>query len=807
MQSEVAGRDLNFQERFYVLSPSAHFPQLLDGSGYQTAISAPCKPRDAEIPELPTGLGTCMAQDKNNTSQTRSIQLTDVEISRFRRFGSVKVAVDPQTTVIVGANNSGKTSILTAIRKFLATSAAFSAFDLSVDQWPILRQMGAQWEKMDDPDAECGDLDWGDQLQKFLACMPALDLWFDVQAGGFHIVRPFLPSLQWSGGPIGVRIRLEPVASIEELQELAWRFCKAREPVRTHVSAKRAWPMDILDYWLRYPRDLGRTAVYKLDPVKRIQADNSLQVPQDLPSGARPLDRSTLTPLIRVDFVPAQRGLGMEEAEGRHSADPHRAGLFSNQVLQFARHAFDVSRSNPCHHPDLIAAVENAQNELDLKIQTALEPTIEDVKKLGYPGLHDPQSIHFRTRINLGSLLDHSTAIQYRLDGQPHETFFPEHTIGLGYQNLQSLSYLLVSFRQSRLDPLEGMPAAVHLVLLEEPEAHLHIQVQRIFAKRALELITPLEDSHAHLASQLILSTHASHLAHSEPFTRLRYVRRIRPSSTSRMAGSEVVNLADVFGSDIKTRTFAERYFQVQHTDLLFADAAIFVEGTAERMLVPFFIERDFKSLRNRYLSFLEVGGSHAHRLRPLVEHLGIPIVVITDIDPVKETLVQKTGQKVRKAHFVDDPSDLESGNPTLKNWHPKKVALTDFSSLSGDDLVCTNEIGGRVRFAWQIPMKESGAWPSSFEDSIILHNQRWFRSLSDESGALKSVMSVAKKHSCPLELNRALHDLLRGSLNKGDFASTIFEKLSLDNKIDCPEYITDALEWLEKELNLVEPL
>lgn len=62
-------------------------------------------------------------------------------------------------------------------------------------------------------------------------------------------------------------------------------------------------------------------------------------------------------------------------------------------------------------------------------------------------------------------------------------------------------------------------------------------------------------------------------------------------------------------------------------------------------MLVPLFIEREFKKLAEKYISFLDIGGSHAHRLRPLVERLGIPTTVITDLDPVipKKTADDKT--------------------------------------------------------------------------------------------------------------------------------------------------------------------
>jgi hypothetical protein len=80
---------------------------------------------------------------------------------------------------------------------------------------------------------------------------------------------------------------------------------------------------------------------------------------------------------------------------------------------------------------------------------------------------------------------------------------------------------------------------------------------------------------------------------------------------------TEVVDLGEVFGDDDETRHFAERYFRVQHTDLLFANAALFIEGVAERMLVPLFMELQYEKLNSRYVSFLDIGGSHAHKLKP----------------------------------------------------------------------------------------------------------------------------------------------------------------------------------------------
>lgn len=750
-------------------------------------------------------------------TQAPNVSLSCIELSRFRRLAQTRVQIDKKTTVLVGANNSGKTSILIAVRNFLATTGqVFGAFDISLDQWPALRALGEDWEELiEDPASAASDVaKWEEQLAALLAAMPTLDLWFDAKSGSYNLVAPFITSLNWNGGAVGVRLRLEPASSVEALQKLAWRYREARQPVKALPKEAHAWPVDLIDYWLRYPADLGSVLVYKLDPAQGPFANPPADVPQTLAPQATPVDRTKLSKLLRVDFVAAQRGLGTEEAETRSTAGTHRVGLFSNQLLKYARQHLNVATTGQGHQPELVAAIATAQLELDARIKAALTPSIEDVKKLGYPTLHDPQEIHFRTRIQTGDLLDHSTAVQYRLDGQQEDVYLPEYSIGLGYQNLQSLSYQLVSFRDSRLRPVEGSPAAVHVVLVEEPEAHLHVQVQRIFPRRAAELISPVAPEHAHLSSQLVISTHASHLAHAENFDRLRYVRRIA-AAAGEMPKSDVVDLATAFGPDKVTRTFAERYFRVQHTDLLFADAAIFVEGAAERMLVPLFIERDFHDLDKRYISFLDLGGRHAHRLRPLVERLGIPTVVITDVDPVEVTKDAK-GKTVRKAAAIVDPKLLECGNDTLNGWHPKQKELHLLAEPKEPDQVWDNGSGGRVRFAWQVPIPKGGPWPSSFEDSLILTNIDWFKGLEQQKnqkpaegevpppklvGPLRVAVETVVAQPDLLALGKDLHAMLRDSFAKAEFAAIMFERISLGEKVVCPAYIADALAWLDKEL------
>ncbi|MDN4733276.1 AAA family ATPase [Vibrio parahaemolyticus] len=180
----------------------------------------------------------------------------------------------------------------------------------------------------------------------------------------------------------------------------------------------------------------------------------------------------------------------------------------------------------------------------------------------------------------------------------------------------------------------------IHLVLIEEPEAHLHAQVQQVFIRKAYDVLRKYDQIDSALTTQLVVSTHSSYIAYEAGFENLRYFKRKPANAINTVPNAEVVNLSDVFPSDkeresdvLNTKKFVSRYLKTTHCDLFFSNGIILVEGAAERMLLPHFIEHHHPSLRQSYLSVLEIGGAHAQKLRPLIERLEIPTLIITDTD------------------------------------------------------------------------------------------------------------------------------------------------------------------------------
>ncbi len=125
-----------------------------------------------------------------------------IEITNFRKLLSIRVDLSESTTLFVGANNSGKTSAILALRKFLSPRGRpFETHDFTLCHWTGINTIGQGWLDARTKD-EILDLNVSD----WATLVPTLDLWLHVEAGELHYVRDLIPTLEWEGGELGVRI-------------------------------------------------------------------------------------------------------------------------------------------------------------------------------------------------------------------------------------------------------------------------------------------------------------------------------------------------------------------------------------------------------------------------------------------------------------------------------------------------------------------------------------------------------------------------------------------------------------------------
>ena len=64
--------------------------------------------------------------------------IKSIEIKNFKQLKGTKIHLSNKQSVFVGANNSGKTSAIQAIMKFLSSDVKFSVYDFTISNWPRL---------------------------------------------------------------------------------------------------------------------------------------------------------------------------------------------------------------------------------------------------------------------------------------------------------------------------------------------------------------------------------------------------------------------------------------------------------------------------------------------------------------------------------------------------------------------------------------------------------------------------------------------------------------------------------------------
>ena len=725
------------------------------------------------------------------------MKINFIDVQNFRKLKNCRVKLSEKETVFVGANNSGKTSAMDAMIVFLKNSRRkyLSTTDFTLSNWREINQIGSSWIVNTDPN----ELNLNSDI--WYPHVPSLDVWLQVESSEVHYISHIIPTLDWDDGKVGVRLIFEP-KNIEELYKAFKQSFEASK--KTSQNAKKdstlsLSPRSMKDFLDKELDEYFTVNAYILDPSKSTEA-----TPQTLLENSEPIDGDPFKGLFKVDIINAQRGFSDPNA-GKSVVNDRR---LSAQLRGYFEKHLNPSESPNSDDLDALEAIEAAKTAFDEKLKKSFKSPIEELEGLNYPGFSDPK-IQISSKLNPLDGLNHDASVQFNVlrDGPNSDDIplsLPEQYNGLGYQNLISMIFNLIRYRdewmrvgkaKNRVESSDNFIEPLHIVLIEEPEAHLHAQVQQVFIKKAYDVLRNHSDlgENIQFSTQLVISTHSSHIAHEIDFVNLRYFKRTPATLAGSVPCAEVVNLSTTFDKDSDTEKFATRYLKTTHCDLFFADATVLVEGPAERMLVPHFIKSKFTELDRSYISILEIGGSHAHRLRPLIEKLSLLSLIITDLDSIKKDSVSKVQPEKGK--------EYRTGNDTIKSWVPKEINLDDVLAVSSDNKVNDDFI--RVAYQYEITVeysnKEVKAIPYTFEDALVLSNIELFKEKQGTTGLIKKMIKAVSKPSIN-DACQAMFEALDKSSKKAEMALELLYTTE-PGDLTPPEYIAEGLEWLQEQL------
>jgi len=631
------------------------------------------------------------------------MHITAIYIRNFRLLESVTLSIEKRTTVIVGRNNSGKTSLTELFRRLLSDkSPTFLLEDFSLSSheqfWKAYEYLQAGQDEKIVRDA-----------------LPVIEIKLSISyendAETYGALSDFIIDLNTDCTDTLVNVRYEVGSS-----KLAALFDDIEFENDASVEQKKAVFFKVIQE--RIPK-LFAARIFAQDPNDPINQKN--------------IEWSKLHSLLQSGFISAQRGL--EDAVRKEGADQKKNNILGSILEQLFTTALESeNRQDQEIIENLESAINEIQTSIDAGFNVQLENLLPTFSMFGYPGLSDP-NLRTETTLDVQRLLKNHTKVYYAgING----INLPEAYNGLGTRNLIYILLQLLEFYKAFTS--KESTSGMHLVFIEEPEAHLHPQMQEVFIAKLGEIADTFARTFGDRVAwpvQFVVTTHSPHMANKAPFEAIRYFLTHRHDGSETVRTTQIKDLKEgLAGTAQEDRKFLHNYMVLTGCDLLFADKVVLIEGATERIMLPEMIKKvdtaspNNPNLSSQYVSVMEVGGAHAHKFFGLLDFLDLSTLIITDIDSVGDDT---------KACEVS--AGTKTSNTCIKNWFDSDVTPEQLITKSDDDI--TN---GRIRLAYQIPEKDNAACGRSFEDAFILANHADFDlQMTDGTEAYEQARKIKK--------------------------------------------------------------
>jgi putative ATP-dependent endonuclease of OLD family len=207
---------------------------------------------------------------------------------------------------------------------------------------------------------------------------------------------------------------------------------------------------------------------------------------------------------------------------------------------------------------------------------------------------------------------------------------------GLGFNNLIYMAVVLSELSLSS-------DSAYCALIVEEPEAHLHPQLQSVLLEYLKSVEIPAEGEKA---VQVFVTSHSPNFAALADIDSIGCVYHA-PLGVEAFFPREVK-----FGKTKKEKL--QRYLNVTRADVFFARRILFVEGAAELFLIEALAQNLSINLRRHSISVISTDGLNFDAFIPLFSEsqLKIPVAIVTDGDP--PGAYPKTGEVLARSAAAD---------------------------------------------------------------------------------------------------------------------------------------------------------
>jgi len=388
----------------------------------------------------------------------------------------------------------------------------------------------------------------------------------------------------------------------------------------------------------------------------------------------------------------------------------------------------------------------NSETEVEV-VKSILDKTTNDLNDLDFiPKISETikrknteiAGNHFTFPISLGFLTNNDSNVwsQLKIYFNPKSgKNIPLKTLGLGQKNLLYLSLFLARLINEQ-DKNE-----INILLIEEPEAHLHPQLQKILFSN----LSGLKNT------QVLMSSHSTHIASDCNYKNLNVIYKNEKG---------VVKSFSPFIEKSKDKKLnreqllLKRYLDATRSELFFSSAVILVEGVAEQFIIPTLAK--------------EIFGIN------LVEH-NISVIPIHSrfFDPFLR-LFQETKLEIKACVVIDgDLKEHEEGASTTAVANAKSFEIPD-----------------RIKVFEGIETLEIDLFPDKKT------NVNYLKLCFENLGHSKSYSNLMNSTG---DWSEELISRIDGTITKGRFAQEL--ALNIDKKFRIPSYIEKAIQFILKNI------